>query len=222
MQTIVRRLAPRTHLAVVGPDLVVLDVEDNAYFCLPGAVGSIRQLDGGDVAFEDVDLAEQFAAAGFLSSPLAQPQRTRRLPDRPCADLRALPVAAIERRAMADMAGAFAGMLRHYYGRPFSHLIGEAARGRLDTGAADRPPSTALTARVAAFARLLPWTPFQGECLFRSFMLLQFLRSAGHDARWVFGVRTWPFQAHCWLQAGGTALDDAAERVAPFIPILAV
>ncbi|WP_421934282.1 lasso peptide biosynthesis B2 protein [Phenylobacterium sp.] len=222
MQNTVWRLTPRTHLAFVGPDLVVLDVEDNAYFCLPGAVGSIRQLDGGDVVFEDADLAEQFATAGFLSSAPAEPRSTRRLPDRPSADLQALTAASIDRHAMAGMLGAFAGMLRHYYGKPFSHLIGEAARGALDPGAAERPPSMALTERVAAFGHLLPWAPFQGECLYRSFMLLRFLRSAGHDARWVFGVRTWPFQAHCWLQAGGTALDDAAERVAPFTPILAV
>ena len=48
------------------------------------------------------------------------------------------------------------------------------------------------------------------------------LRARGFDALWVFGVRTWPFSAHCWLQVGLTALDDDLERLAAYTPIMAV
>ena len=41
-------------------------------------------------------------------------------------------------------------------------------------------------------------------------------------AVWVFGVRTWPFSAHCWLQIGDAVLDDDPERVGIYPPILAV
>ena len=53
-------------------------------------------------------------------------------------------------------------------------------------------------------------------------MLAAFLRSLGHRPTWVFGVRTWPFQAHCWLQVEDIALDDEAERLCAFAPILGV
>jgi hypothetical protein len=36
----------------------------------------------------------------------------------------------------------------------------------------------------------------------------------------VFGVRTWPFHAHCWLQCDDVVLDDQADRVAAYAPIL--
>ena len=56
----------------------------------------------------------------------------------------------------------------------------------------------------------------------RSFVLLRFLQRSGLNARWVIGVRTWPFSAHCWLQIDDTALDDAWERLVVYEPILAV
>ncbi|WP_312062938.1 lasso peptide biosynthesis B2 protein [Brevundimonas sp.] len=48
------------------------------------------------------------------------------------------------------------------------------------------------------------------------------LASRGRGATWVFGVRTWPFSAHCWLQVGDVLLDDDLDRVALYTPIMAV
>jgi len=79
-----------------------------------------------------------------------------------------------------------------------------------------------LIAAAAAFDRLSPWVPLPGECLFRSFMLLEILRRRGYRPRWVFGVRTWPFAAHCWLQAGEVALTDYADSLVSYTPILAI
>ena len=67
-----------------------------------------------------------------------------------------------------------------------------------------------------------PFAPFQGECLFRAFLLLAYLRLEGRHATWVFGVRTYPFQAHCWLQVGDMVLNDAVERICGYTPIFAV
>jgi hypothetical protein len=52
-------------------------------------------------------------------------------------------------------------------------------------------------------------------------MLLRLLHAKGLDAHWVFGVRTWPFQAHCWLQCEDLVLDDQPDRVRAFTPIMA-
>ena len=76
--------------------------------------------------------------------------------------------------------------------------------------------------RVAVFQALMPWAPFPGACLFRSYLLLRFLQRGGDDARWVIGVRTWPFEAHCWLQIDDVALDERCERLVRFQPLLAI
>jgi hypothetical protein len=73
-----------------------------------------------------------------------------------------------------------------------------------------------------AFARMAVWVPVSRKCLIRSLLLLLFLARAGAKADWVFGVRTWPFGAHCWVQSGETCLDDEPERLAGYHPILVV
>ncbi len=108
-------------------------------------------------------------------------------------------------------------MLRAYWRRPFADLImSELAAPTYS------PEIVRLTASAAVFRELLPWVPFQGVCLFRSLMLRAFLRRSRLSATWVIGCRTWPFEAHCWLQSGDLVLDDTADHAASFTPLLAV
>lgn len=211
-------LGPDIHLVAVGADLVVLNIAADAYFCLPDAACAVAPSRGD--GFEiDGDLAEAFAAAGFLAGPDDPRRQPLNLPPASRFDLCGH-VAAPRGSDMGRMARAFGSMVRLYYGAPLKHLVATAAWAR--PRRAREGDLDVLADRAARFDQLLPWVPFQGECLFRAFMLLRFLRLGGQDATWVFGVRTWPFQAHCWLQSGSTVLDDAVERVRPFTPIFAV
>jgi hypothetical protein len=117
------------------------------------------------------------------------------------------------------LARAYVRTARGLWRSSFRELLYEATRER-PRGADTSPISIQRDAQ--AFDQLMPFVPFQGECLFRSRLLLAYLRTEGRDATWVFGVRTRPFQAHCWLQLGDTVLDDAAERLCGYVPILAV
>lgn len=78
----------------------------------------------------------------------------------------------------------------------------------------------ALTGAARAFEAARLWFPKDRICLFDSLALLQFLRGRGLTARWVFGVRTHPFEAHCWVQAGRIVLNDSAEHAGGFSLIL--
>ncbi|MFG6432123.1 lasso peptide biosynthesis B2 protein [Roseateles sp. LYH14W] len=60
------------------------------------------------------------------------------------------------------------------------------------------------------------------ECLRDSLIMLRFLSSEGLYPRWVIGVRTRPFGAHSWLQAGSLVLNDLHETVRGYTPILVV
>lgn len=77
-----------------------------------------------------------------------------------------------------------------------------------------------LERRALVFRTLWPWSPVQGACLFQALVLRLFVRRGGAACDWVFGVRTWPFSAHCWLQSGDLVLNDLAERVGAYRPIL--
>ncbi|MBI1686793.1 lasso peptide biosynthesis B2 protein [Caulobacter hibisci] len=212
-------LPAHVHAVMIDDDLVLLDVEADAYFCLPLPAGLLRQGAHG-LETEEAAIVRDLAAAGLARAagegpvarrppPPAIPQRTARatleyrqdrVRVRP-AHLRALALAA--RAALASRRMPFAALLA-------------PPKGPADEGAPAR-----LLDDLAVWRGVSPWLPLDGVCLFRSGMLLAFLRALGHRPSWVFGVRTWPFRAHCWLQAGDLALDDEAERLAAYAPILA-
>jgi hypothetical protein len=68
------------------------------------------------------------------------------------------------------------------------------------------------------------WCPLffsaQDACLLHSLALLEFLAGHAIHPDWVFGVRTRPFVAHCWLQHEQAVCNDTLERVCRFTPIL--
>lgn len=210
-------LAPHIHLAVVGEDVVVLDLGADSYICVPGGRDLLRPAeDRAGLDPRDPDVVGELAAAGLL----AQAATARVRPVRPARDVcEAAPdrLSAVE---ALRLAGAVLDLLRVYRGRPLSRIL-----------AALPPPSGAPVGEIQAretlrlarvFQRVAVWLPAPRKCLVRSFVLLRFLHRSGLDAQWVFGVRTWPFSAHCWLQLGEVALDDAAERLWAYEPILAV
>jgi hypothetical protein len=79
----------------------------------------------------------------------------------------------------------------------------------------DTAPSLA-----AAFLAARNWLPRRPACLLDSLALRLYLD--GHDARasLVFGVQATPFAAHCWVEREGVILNDQADRIRSFTPIL--
>jgi hypothetical protein len=111
---------------------------------------------------------------------------------------------------------AYSEMALFYVGRPLPFLLAHA-RSHPSGRRVSNPVELAR-----AFEAASPWLPWQGACLFRSFMLMRLLSWAGaRDLQWVFGVKTWPFSAHCWVQQGDVVLSDYAENLPRFSPIFA-
>lgn len=138
-------------------------------------------------------------------------------PAKPCADLDEDRQARLSWPDVLEAAIATVDFWLNYRGRSLSQLIALAERGR-QAAMADEQAVCALAQR---FERWIILAPVSSKCLVRSFMLLRYLQRRGHAARWVFGVRTWPFRAHCWVQSGSVVLDDAQERLVAYAPILA-
>lgn len=209
-------LAPDVHAAQVADDLVFLDVAADAYFCLGGAAEVIALGPGDGVEIDRDQTAGQLLEAGLLSHE-APPARTPP-PLRPTVSIRLdRPARLPSLQASLTALGVTLSVARSFPRRSFAELVA----GPRPAEAAWGEPSADLIEAVGTFERLRPWLPLEGECLLRSYHLRAFLRARGLDAIWVFGVRTWPFGAHCWLQAGRTVLDDDLERLAAYRPILA-
>lgn len=214
-------LRPGVHAAVLGDDLVLLDVPADAYVCLPDVPG-VRRGAGGLQAPSDSGLGDRLAEAGLLAEAGAKGVDTPGSPELPrprrSAVADALPGPCW--RDGAEALGCLLDLSRTYRGRPLAAILEAAARPAGQAAPDEAGPE--VLAVVRRFRAWLPYAPVTGKCLLRSFMLLRLLRRRGLDACWVFGVRTWPFSAHCWLQIGDMVLDDHADRLVAYEPILVV
>jgi Transglutaminase-like superfamily len=75
--------------------------------------------------------------------------------------------------------------------------------------------------RLASFLWLRTWCyTAQRRCLFDSLILSVYLTKGLIPCTFVIGVATKPFLAHSWVQIGESVLNDTAEHVQDFKPIL--
>jgi hypothetical protein len=84
------------------------------------------------------------------------------------------------------------------------------------------PDAKEIQALVAAFEAWRPYYPRARICLFDCIAMRSWLAQYGIASRIVFGVKTRPFEAHCWLQSGVCVINERLERARSFQPILAV
>jgi hypothetical protein len=216
------RFAPTVHGAVESGNLVLLDIARDAYFCVPGAGTSL--LPGpvheglGELSPEVLrDLAE----AGLVRQTVDPPaQAWSTLP--PTRDLVSVEGVARDWRDWMAFGEALATLAPSYYRRPFARVVAHARARRAWSRTAAGVLTPEVIDRAARFNAMLPWSPVRGACLLQATWLLEILAQEGFAADWVFGVRTWPFSAHCWVQVGDTVLNDSVERVAPYRAILKV
>lgn len=206
-------LAAYAHAAIDVDDLVLLDINQDVYACLPGAAAGAALEDGGRVLVGlDTPQIAALEHAGLLGRNAQQPD-VWRLP-RARRDL------ASERRPVPTLLEGldFIAMglvsLGSFKRWSFARLI-TGPRGGVSPQV-----SAALIRRAQVFAAMAPWSPVQGACLLQAYALRRYLRRRKLDAHWVFGVRTWPFAAHCWLQVDDLVLNDTVDRVAAYRPIL--
>ncbi|MBO9708023.1 MAG: lasso peptide biosynthesis B2 protein [Caulobacter sp.] len=207
--------APHVHAAMHGDDLVLLDALRNDYVVLPQAKDLIRlEPSGVGAQLFDEDLARELTEAGLGVSGQSGPQVSRVQAPAAEADLYDDPDPPVSTAAAAGLALLSARVSTHLRWSSLSRVI---ARPAVIDGGEGEVRRKAIALRVA-----LPWLPFQGECLYRAALLRAHLGDLAGRTHWVFGVSTWPFAAHCWVQLDGLVLNDRLQRVRRYTPILAV
>lgn len=207
-------LPAHIHMAWCGTDVVILDLLEDRYALLVDVGDVVRPGPMPGTLLVDTEVRGELAGMGLV---------TNDRPDRP-------------RLKMPDLRGELAGgpgghglnATRALLNSIISTIIfKDRPLGDLVTAAAGRRRQSVrrtehLAAFVGMFQSVQPLVPFEGDCLQRAWMLHHHLHACGFAPRWVFGVRTWPFLAHCWVQIDDHVVGDRFEHVQGFTPILAV
>ena len=228
-------LSPHVHVCVAGKQVVLLDLERDKYLSMAHAHPIGRWVRGwpippSDTAVEsdaenrllakmiEQGLLVKDASRGKEASPVvAEPPKFAMIEH----DLNSRPRTTLAQlwRVCAAYTSAKWALKR----RPIKEVV-QAARLRKKRG-----PSTStldagtLRPLVTAFAHLRPlFYTAKDACLLDSLTLVNFL--AGYDffPQWVFGVKTDPFYAHCWVQQQDFVFNDTPDYVRGFSPILVV
>lgn len=104
----------------------------------------------------------------------------------------------------------------------FAHCISRVRDRKRKRDTKSTPGSIAFVRSASLFQSARHSLPISRNCLIDSLALMDFLHNRGAQADLVIGVRTDPYSAHCWVQTANTLLNEEADRVAAFTPILVV
>jgi hypothetical protein len=234
-------LAPHVYSCVSGQHVVLMDLERDKYVAVVPAhrladwvrgwpVGSAQAADSPRDADAGAQaLVAQMIAHGMLVSdphvgkpavPISAARASRSLVEFDLDDRPRTGSALLWRFGRSYLQAQLALKLR-----PIQAIV-ETVRQR-KTARAARDPQSAdavrLRALVGTFTRLRPlFYTLRSACLLDSLTLVHFLGAEGIHPDWVFGVKTEPFDAHCWVQQGEVVLNDAPDRVRQYSPILLV
>lgn len=204
-------LADGVFMAVCDEDIIVLDTRSDHYSVLPEAAGEVRLSQGVIEAADEV--LQHLRTSGLVGDAPAGQRHP--IPPGPVNALELHGVRPLLSDELTVCRAIGAAWLKGPGRRSLSELLSDRIVAA--------PIDIEMTARLtAAFVRILPWDPAQGACLYRAWLLRHALGLRAQSATWVFGVRIWPFGAHCWLQVGDAVLDDDPDRVARYTPIMAV
>jgi hypothetical protein len=233
-------LAPHVYPCVSGQHVVLMDLERDKYIAVvpahrlapwvrgwpvgtPQTTDAPHHPDGGPDA-----LVSQMLAHGMLVTdprlgkpavPVTTARPTRSLVEFDLGVRAQVSAAQLWRFARCYLKAQLSLKLR-----PIQSIV-EAVRDRKAQYASreQEPDPVRLRSLVTAFTRLRPlFYTLRAACLLDSLTLLHFLGAEGIHPDWVFGVKTEPFDAHCWIQKGEVVLNDAPDRVRQYAAILVV
>jgi hypothetical protein len=229
-------LQPHAFLCRGKRHWVILDCARDQYHCvnrrqfealgplLKGWVGTAAP--GGDgaaaVPADAIGLARQLLQLDILSEGPTRAKDARALQYPLPTEALDIDSPAGSRWLACVHAGSFfasaARASRELREKRFHFIIEQVRERKAARGVAFELERAVLLASV--FDRLRPYYAAGYDCLPDSLRLIHFLARFGVFPDWVFGVIADPFEAHCWVQAGSVVLNDRAERVSAFTPIM--
>ncbi|USQ95293.1 lasso peptide biosynthesis B2 protein [Caulobacter sp. RL271] len=217
------------HLAAVGGQSVVLDVQNDRYIGLGADLtkAALHLLEPGDTPIGDKALdhaRDRLVARGILTDQgqaLAAPERAAQ-PRTTLWPALAVPERAERTRwtgvpsalwALTEAQAALSSL-------PFHKIIRWLEREK--TRAARREGDLTAQQLIDVFALARPWFPVKPICRLDAVALCLLFWRQGRSAQLVFGVRLEPFYAHCWAQEDEIALNESDDSLRQYAPILVI
>jgi transglutaminase superfamily protein len=237
-------LSPHVHVCVAGKQVVLLDLERDKYLSMASGSPIGRWVRGwpappSDSAAPEEDstsppesdaehrllakmiaqgLLVQDAAIGKEASPVVADPPEYAIVE---YDLNSRPSTTLEHlwRVCTAYTSAKWALRR----RPIKEVVETACLRKTHASSTGRWDADTVRPLVTAFTYLRPlFFTSKDACLLDSLTLVNFLAGYSVFPEWVFGVKTDPFHAHCWVQQGGFVFNDTPDYVRGFSPILVV
>ncbi|MBA4090126.1 MAG: hypothetical protein C0494_05970 [Sphingobium sp.] len=201
-----------------GERAIFMDIAQDRYFCISSELnGAFLALQQG-AALNDADVQRLLQARIIIASTTPGKIAAVKVPRALYSMAATPPALSFDSLSLWTAAERIwvTGLLSL---RPLATFVDRAAAAELHERSSKYDAEIGeMVAHFRASNRLFQE---QGRCLSNSIALRRRLQRYGHRATLVFGVRLFPFEAHCWLQRGVTVLNDHHEHVAQFTPVLA-
>lgn len=213
------KLAPGVGFCTVGPDMIFLDLRRDRYLLMTDARRAAfdRLLAGKP---NDSDAMTLLVDTGlFVRSDFGFRIEAPAI-DVPTDDL-SRPDS--ERSGLRSLFGAWCALAWAARALKPDRLPSTIEQLLRDKRLLDRSGhESELRALGTTFARSRTFVPIAPRCLVDSLALYRMALRRSLAPTLVFGVRTNPFAAHCWLQSGAYVLTGTAEEARNYQPILVV
>lgn len=218
------RLRSDLHCCLCDGRMIFLDLAEDRYFALPAdSDAAFLRLAGGEYEDGDVDILNPLFVRGLLvEAPGALPITLAPSVITPVGDL-----ADDIRRGprLADVLGLLLSELRiarSLRKRALLRLVQAAGRGPSRAAPRSHLLHDRLQRLAAAASRSSFFLRATDRCLVRALAMQSRCKRLGIASQLVFGVRTNPFGAHCWVQHEDRVLIGDYQEVRLFTPILVV
>lgn len=208
-------LCPFVFGVVIDSDAILLDVQADRYHALVGA--AVGRDGSADLVRIDQVLVPE-AAEALIEAELARWGSGRGFSDLESPEQGLPPVAdAGMRPTVLDGIDLVAALATTWWRMRRGLLCRSYGPGRAPAG----PTSLIdLHLAVAALRRARLYIPTPRRCLPASLVTAMFLARRGFATQIVFGVRSYPFEAHCWVEHAGIVIDDTLDKVSAYRPIV--
>lgn len=216
-------LAAGISFCTVEGRTLFLDTVRDRYFALPAAWEDVflaLASRGASAGLTEADLAP-LISAGIISEgpPLRDIRACGRIapvaeaPQQPLANTWSWRIAALIAYARARLALSTRSLDRN---------LAIFIRDKRDMTSRQGIDDTGLLKLISAFAWCAPYIGTHDTCLSRSLAMAMLAVRHGIPVDWVFGVKTLPFGAHCWIEYRQSVLNDTHEHASLYTPILAL
>jgi Transglutaminase-like superfamily len=237
-------LSPHVHVCVAGKQVILLDLERDKYLAvahphpigrwvrgwpLPQAVpdAAVRDSPAPPVPRPENRLLAKMISQGLLvTDPVVGKEAAPVVADEPKValveyDVHARPRAGVKH--FWNFLAAFAVAHWSLEHRAIKEVVQAARLRKKRAHGVSGLDIAAIRGLVTAFVHLRPlFYTAREACLLDSLTLMHFLARYGVFPTWVFGVKTDPFYAHCWVQQGDFVFNDSPDFIKGFSPILVV